>query len=99
MEFVQYVVALIVTLGVLATVHELGPFIAARFSGAKVVRFSIGFGPSLVSRYDGHGTEFVVAAVPLGGYVKILDERESDVAPDDAARTFNRLSPQWRIVV
>lgn len=98
MEIVQYVFALIVTLGVLVTVHELGHFIAARFAGAKVVRFSIGFGPSLFSRFDRHGTEFVVAAIPLGGYVKILDEREGDVAPADAARTFNRLSPTWRIV-
>ncbi len=98
MDIVQYVVALVVTLGVLVTVHELGHFIAARFSGAKVVRFSIGFGPSLLSKYDRHGTEFVVAAIPLGGYVKILDEREAEVAPAEAHRTFNRLSALWRIV-
>jgi regulator of sigma E protease len=97
MDFVQYVFALVVTLGVLVTVHELGHFLVGRWSGAQVVRFSIGFGPSLFSRYDRKGTEFVVAAVPLGGYVKILDEREGDVAPADAGRTFNRLSPQWRI--
>jgi regulator of sigma E protease len=97
MDFVQYVFALVVTLGVLVTVHELGHFIVARWSGAKVVRFSIGFGPSLFSRFDRKGTEFVVAAVPLGGYVKILDEREGHVATADADKTFNRLSPQWRI--
>jgi len=97
MDFVQYVFALVVTLGVLVTVHELGHFIVGRWSGAKVVRFSIGFGPSLFSRYDRKGTEFVVAAVPLGGYVKILDEREGDVAAADADKTFNRLSPRWRI--
>ena len=97
MEFVQYLFALVVTLGVLVTVHELGHFIVGRWSGAKVVRFSIGFGPSLFSRFDRKGTEFVVAAVPLGGYVKILDEREGDVATADADKTFNRLSAQWRI--
>jgi regulator of sigma E protease len=97
MDFVQYVFALVVTLGVLVTVHELGHFIVGRWSGAKVVRFSIGFGPSLFSRFDRKGTEFVVAAVPLGGYVKILDEREGHVAQADADKTFNRLSPQWRI--
>ncbi len=66
-------------------------------SGAKVVRFSIGFGPALFSRFDRRGTEFVVAAMPLGGYVKILDEREGEVAPHEADKTFNRLSPTWRI--
>jgi regulator of sigma E protease len=97
MQIVQYVFALIVTLGVLVTVHELGHFLVARWSGAKVVRFSIGFGPSLFSRFDRRGTEFVVAAIPIGGYVKILDEREGEVAPHEVAKTFNRLSPTWRI--
>ena len=97
MEIVQYVIAFVVALGVLVTVHEFGHFIVARISGAKVVRFSIGFGPTLFSRYDRRGTEFTLAALPLGGYVKILDEREGDVAPEEADRTFNRLSPTWRI--
>ncbi len=97
MQIAQYVFALIVTLGVLVTVHELGHFLVARYSGAKVVRFSIGFGPALFSRFDRRGTEFVVAAMPLGGYVKILDEREGEVAPHEADKTFNRLSPTWRI--
>jgi regulator of sigma E protease len=97
MEFLQYVLALVVTLGVLVTIHELGHFLVARASGAKVVRFSIGFGPVLLSRFDRRGTEFVLAAVPLGGYVRILDEREGDVAPEDADKTFSRLSPWWRI--
>jgi regulator of sigma E protease len=97
MQIVQYVLALIVTLGVLVTVHELGHFLVARLSGAKVVRFSIGFGPALFSRFDRRGTEFVIAAMPIGGYVKILDEREGEVAPDEADKTFNRLTPTWRI--
>ena len=97
MEIVQYVFAFIAALGVLVTVHEFGHFIVARLSGVKVVRFSIGFGPALFSRFDRRGTEFTLAALPLGGYVKILDEREGDVPPEDAHRTFNRLSPTWRI--
>ena len=90
MQIVQYVFALIVTLGVLVTVHELGHFLVARWSGAKVVRFSIGFGPSLLSRFDRRGTEFVVAAIPIGGYVKILDEREGR---SRAARSRQDLQP------
>lgn len=97
MEFLQYVLALVVTLGVLVTIHELGHFLVARASGAKVVRFSIGFGPVLFSRFDRRGTEFALAAVPLGGYVRILDEREGDVPAHDADKTFNRLSAWWRI--
>ena len=97
MEFLQYVLALVVTLGVLVTFHELGHFLVARASCAKVVRFSIGFGPVLFSRFDKRGTEFALAAVPLGGYVRILDEREGDVPAEDADKTFNRLSAWWRI--
>jgi regulator of sigma E protease len=97
MEIVQYAVALLATLGVLVTVHELGHFLVARASGAKVVRFSIGFGPVLFSRFDRRGTEFAIAAIPLGGYVRILDEREGEVPEQDTDKTFNRLSPQWRI--
>ena len=97
MQIMQYVLALIATLGVLVTVHELGHFLVARAAGAKVIRFSIGFGPVLFSRFDRRGTEFALAAVPLGGYVRILDEREGDVAPEDSDKTFNRLSPLWRI--
>ena len=97
MQIMQYVLALIGTLAVLVTVHELGHFLVARIAGAKVVRFSIGFGPVLFSRFDRRGTEYALAAVPLGGYVRILDEREGDVAPEDADKTFNRLSPWWRI--
>jgi len=72
---------LIVTLGLLITFHEFGHFVVARRCGVRVLKFSIGFGPALWSRVDRHGTEFVVAAIPLGGYVKMLDEREMDDAP------------------
>lgn len=97
MEILQYVVALMVTLGVLVSVHELGHFLMARAAGAHVVRFCIGFGPIIASRFDRRGTEFAVAAIPLGGYVRILDEREDEIPPGLEARTFNRLSAWWRI--
>ena len=66
-EFFGSVWWLIVTLGVLITFHEFGHFVVARRCGVKVLRFSVGFGKSLWSRFDRHGTEFVVAAIPLGG--------------------------------
>ncbi len=92
---------LIVTLGLLITFHEYGHFVIARRCGVKVLKFSIGFGPALWSRLDRHGTEFVVAAIPLGGYVKMLDEREADaaIAPQDLDKTFNRKSVGQRMAI
>lgn len=81
---------LIVTLGLLVTFHEYGHFLVARHFRVKVLRFSVGFGKPLWSRRDRHGTEFAVAAIPLGGYVKMLDEREGEVAPEELAASFNR---------
>jgi len=75
---------LIVTMGLLVTFHEFGHFVVARRCGVKVLKFSIGFGPALWSRVDRHGTEFAIAAIPLGGYVKMLDERELEGDADDA---------------
>ncbi|MFK8019508.1 MAG: RIP metalloprotease RseP [Pseudomonadales bacterium] len=69
----------IITFGVLITFHEYGHFWAARRSGIRVIRFSIGFGKPLLRWHDKHGTEFVVAAIPLGGYVKMLDARDCDL--------------------
>ncbi len=99
MEFLEYALALIVTLGILVTVHEVGHFVIARASGVMVTRFSVGFGPAIWSRYDRHDTEWVIAALPLGGYVRMLDEREAEVPPPLAHRSFNRLSPMWRIAI
>jgi len=83
--------AFIVAIGILVTVHEFGHFWVARKLGIKVLRFSIGFGKPLWRRNVGHdGTELVIAAVPLGGYVKMLDEREGEVNPDELHRAFNR---------
>jgi len=83
--------AFLVTLAVLIVVHEYGHFIAARWCGVKVLRFAIGFGQPIYTRTFGKdATEFVVAAFPLGGYVKMLDEREAPVAEADLDRSYNR---------
>ncbi|MFA5242774.1 MAG: RIP metalloprotease RseP [Sulfuricella sp.] len=87
-------------LGVLIVVHELGHYWVARWCGVKVLRFSIGFGKPLVVRKSGHdGTEWALAAFPLGGYVKMLDEREGEVAPHELPRAFNRQSVWRRILI
>jgi regulator of sigma E protease len=89
--FFYSLLAFIVAIGLLVVVHEFGHFWVARLSGVKILRFSVGFGRPLWGRRLGRDqTEFVVAAVPLGGYVKMLDEREGPVPDADAHREFNR---------
>jgi regulator of sigma E protease len=91
MHLVNTLVAFAVALGTLIIVHEFGHYLVARWCGVKVLRFSVGFGQALVSRRLGRDrTEWVLAAFPLGGYVKMLDEREGEVAPDERHRAFNR---------
>jgi regulator of sigma E protease len=85
---------LLVTLGLLITFHEFGHFWVARKLGVGVLRFSVGFGKPLWSRRGKDGTEYVVAAIPLGGYVKMLDEREGEVPEEDLGKAFNR-KPVW----
>ena len=97
-------IAFIVTLGILITVHEYGHFQMARWCGVKVLRFSLGFGKPLLSkRFGKDQTEFVVAVFPLGGYVKMLDEREmpADTLIDehDLPHAFNRQSVWKRIAI
>ncbi len=92
-SFVYSLVAFIVAIGVLVVVHEFGHYWIARRVGVKVLRFSIGFGKPLWSRrFGADQTELVVAALPLGGYVKMLDEHEGQVAEGDLHRAFNRQS-------
>ena len=82
----------IVAIGVLVTFHEFGHYWVARKAGVKVLRFSVGFGKPLLKwtrQSKGDSIEYVIAAIPLGGYVKMLDERESGVAESDRARAFN----------
>ena len=89
----------LIALGVLVTIHEYGHFWVARRCGVKVLRFSVGFGSPLLRWHDRQGTEFVVAAIPLGGYVKMLDEREGDVPPEQLDQSFNRKSVRQRIAI
>jgi regulator of sigma E protease len=94
------IAAFIVAIGVLVTVHEFGHFWVARRLGVKVLRFSIGFGKPLWKRTFGKDeTELVIAALPLGGYVKMLDEREGEVDAAELTRAFNRQSVKTRIAV
>jgi regulator of sigma E protease len=100
MSFVWYLIWFVVAVGLLVTVHEFGHFWVARRLGFKVLRFSIGFGRPLLTRVAGADrVEYVLAAVPLGGYVKLLDEREGPVAPEDLPRSFTHRPPWQRILV
>lgn len=99
MHIVQTILALALTLGILVTLHEYGHFWVARRCGVKVLRFSVGFGKPLFSWYDRHGTEFAIAAIPLGGYVKMLDEREGPVPEELRDQAFNSKPPSRRIAI
>ena len=95
-----YLAAFAVVLGVLIVVHELGHYLVARWCGVKVLRFSVGFGRVLWKRRLGADcTEWAVSVFPLGGYVKMLDEREGDVAGEEAHRAFNRQSVGKRSLI
>jgi len=89
----------IVTFGVLVTFHEFGHFWVARRCGVKVLRFAVGFGPVLARRTDRCGTEFALCALPLGGYVRMVDEREGPVAADDLPYAFNNKSVGRRTAI
>ncbi len=91
--------AFIIALGVLITVHEFGHFWVARRCGIRVERFSIGFGKALWRRFDKQGTEFIIALIPLGGYVKMLDERVEPVAPEMRHSAFNNKTVGQRAAV
>ena len=100
MTILFYLAAFVVALGPLVVIHELGHYWVARWCGVKVLRFSIGFGKPLRTWVRGTDrTEWVLAAVPLGGYVKMLDEREGTVAADELPRAFNRQNVWKRIAI
>lgn len=100
MNLLNYLIPFALALGLLILVHELGHYLVARWCGVKVLRFSIGFGKPLVVRRAGRDrTEWALAAFPLGGYVKMLDEREGAVAPADLHRAFNRQSVYRRFAI
>jgi len=100
MNFLHTVLAFVVALGILIVVHEYGHYLAARMCNIKVLRFSVGFGRPIVTWRRGRdGTEWTLAAVPFGGYVKMLDEREGFVATEDLPRAFNRQNVWKRFLV
>lgn len=96
MSLLHTVLWFLVAIGILVVVHEFGHYLAARLAGVKVLRFSVGFGKPLVSRRFGRDqTEWSLSALPFGGYVKMLDEREGEVPAAEAHRSFNRATV-WR---
>jgi regulator of sigma E protease len=101
MNFLTEIVAFIVAIGVLVVVHEFGHYSVARLCGVKVLRFSVGFGKPLAKWVSKSGTEWTLAALPLGGYVKMLDERETDaqIPESDLPFAFNRQSVFKRIAI
>lgn len=100
MNILLTIVAFVVALGCLIVIHELGHYVVARWCNVKVLRFSVGFGRPLWRTTRGaDATEWVIAVIPLGGYVKMADEREAPVAPRDLERAFNRQPVQRRIAI
>ncbi len=91
MQVLFSIVMALVTLGILVTIHEYGHYWVARRCGVRVLRFAVGFGRPLAMRVDGHGTEFALCAIPLGGYVKMFDERDEgqDMTEENRHESFN----------
>lgn len=99
LDFLWSLGAFIVALGILVAVHEWGHFFVARRCGVKVSRFSIGFGKPLWSKRDSLGTEYVIAGIPLGGYVRMLDSRVDDVSAEDMPYAFDQQNVYKRIAI
>lgn len=99
MGFIWSLAAFIIAIGVLITVHEFGHYWVARRCGVYVEKFSIGFGKTLWRKVDKHGTEFVLALIPLGGYVKMLDERVGEVSPERRHLAFNNKTVGQRAAI
>ena len=91
MQVLFSIVMALVTLGILVTIHEYGHYWVARRCGVRVLRFAVGFGRPLAMRVDRHGTEFALCAIPLGGYVKMLDEQDGgqDVSAQNRHESFS----------
>ena len=99
MELLQTILALLVTLGILVTVHEAGHFFLARYFGVRVLRFSLGMGPVLWRRQGADGTEFALSLLPIGGYVKMLEGEADGIASAPRQRAFSETHPAARIAI
>ncbi len=99
MNLAYQIMSFLVAIIILVTVHEFGHFYVARLCGVRVLRFSLGFGKVLWRRYDKHGTEFSLSALPFGGYVKMLDEREGDVPKELLSQAFTRKTVWQRMAI
>lgn len=93
------VISFIIAISILVVIHEYGHFWVARRCGVKVLRFSVGFGKPFWSFKDKHGTEFAIAPIPMGGYVKMLDEREGPVAEEEKHQAFTQKPASQRIAI
>jgi len=100
--FLYYILPFLVVLGILIFFHELGHFLAAKYFGVKVLKFSLGFGPKLVGKKVGE-TEYLISALPLGGYVKMLgenaDDEEEPLSPEDEKKSFSNKHAGKRIAI
>lgn len=99
MDILIKILAFIVTVGILVTIHEFGHYLAARWARVRVLRFSVGFGRPLLARTGKDGTEWVLAAIPLGGYVKMLDSREGAIPAAETVRAFDKVPPWKRCII
>lgn len=100
MEILNSILAFLIAISLLVAIHEFGHFWVAKLLGVKVLRYSIGFGRPLIKKTWGKDqTEYVIASLPLGGYVKMLDEREGDVLPEELDRAFNRQNVYKRFAI
>jgi len=100
-DILQYIIAFVVTLGVLVTFHEFGHYFIARLSGVHVVRFAVGFGRALWAWTDKRGTEFAICAIPLGGYVRMFDDQDLAQGEQKAPGVlgYSDLHPRWRVAI
>lgn len=97
--FIITIIAFTMAIIILVAIHEFGHYIVARLNNVKVLKFSLGFGPALIKKRDKHGTEFILAPIPLGGYVKMLDKREGDVLPSEMKYEFTSKTPMQKIAI
>jgi regulator of sigma E protease len=99
MDLLQTLLALLLTLGILVTVHEAGHYFLARYFGVRVLRFSLGMGPVVWHKKNAEGTEFALSLLPLGGYVKMLEEDAPGVTPAPRQESFSSKHPAARIAI